>query len=807
VTSPYKGLLPLVGFWLALVGLPARAQDDLSTPEAKSKWYGKTIQAVELEGFSTPDTYRSRFPPGGTLNAEKAEAIRKKLAGTEFEHLSQFTLKARAVPDDPEAVVLIIEVREFQRITEVQFRGLTEFDPDDLKSSLRATRGAFLNPYELKRDQEYLTDSYKEKGYYFAEVFPDPQEVGPGRVQLTWQVVEGPEVEVDEIRFTGNPTLDTDDLLDIMGTKESGLLSSGPFVERKLLLDLERIKLYYWLEGWQDIYSGDRVFIEGLDFSPDRSEVVIRIHIKEPARYHVKSIRVEGNTIFPTEKVMSWIKLQPGEPASERKIGEDLKTIEARYAEQAYIMARINHEWVQETPEEAGKLALRIVIEEGKKIVTGRVDIVNNSKTKDEVLRREFRDFGPGEYYNQDTLERGINRLYDMQYFTRGAIKFHDEPHKDERGVEADDIRDVKIEVEEGKTGDLRLLGGFSSAFGFLGSVVVTQRNFDIADTPDSIGEIFDGDAFVGAGQVFRLRLTPAQRRQSYSIEFREPYLFGEPVGMTVRGYDVTTLRRSWDEERRGGELIFDKRWDDLVVELGLSAYEVDISDVKSSAPSLVRRIEGLSSVVSITPGIRYDTRDSAMMPTEGLLASTSFELAGAILPGGYDFYKWNAAAEYFHTIYEAEERKRQSRYVVSGRLNLGYGQPYGESDELPIFERYFAGGTSSMRGYKYRGMGPHEGDDPIGGKVLILAGVEYSMPFLVDMLRVAAFYDVGTLANTVSELGSDEGRFRHVAGFGFRVMIPFLGNAPLALDFGFPLNEVDGDEEQMITFDVGKFF
>lgn len=769
-------------------------------PQDWKKYEGKQIEDVELEGFSFADEYRSILTVRGVLTEAVVSGLQKKLS--KIPDLDDFKLNYKDGITNPDRVIIIVLVKEYKVVSEVVFSGLHEFDVDDLRPTMRVSRkGDRLNPYELKLDEEYLISSYKDKGYYFAEVTQSIEQMADGTVRLVWQVVEGPEVEVDEILFTGKVTLDTDELLEIMSTKESGIFSSPVFVERKLLLDLERIKLYYWLEGWQDIYNGERVFVEGLDFSEDGSEVDIRIYIDEPIRYLIKNISVEGNTKFPTEKIMEWIEVKPGDPASERRAGEDLKRIRNRYAEEAYIMAKIRHEWVQESPDDVGKLALKIRIEEGGKARIGRIDIINNSRTKDEVIRRELRSFAPGEFYNQDKLERGINRLYDMRYFTYGTIKFWHEPGT------APDTRDVKIQVEEGNTGSVRLLGGFSSSFGFLGIIELTQRNFDITDAPDTFAALLSGDAFVGAGQVFRLRVMPSQRRQSYSAEFREPYLFGEPVGVTIRGYDVITDRQSWREDTLGGSLVFDKRWEDLIVELAITGFQIEIDEVEFDAPTDIIDLEGLQSLMSLTPGIRYDTRDSASIPTEGFLGQSSIELAGGLLPGDFDFYKFSGAVEYHYVLHEAEERNRLSRYVLSSRLDVGYAQPFGDSDEVPIFRRFFAGGRSSIRGYEFRGMGPHEGDDPVGGNVLLIGSIEYSMPLFVDFLRIATFYDVGTVASSVSDIGADGGEFRHVAGFGFRVIIPFLGNTPVALDFGFPLNEVDGDEEQFVTFDIGRLF
>lgn len=791
---------------LALAAVPAFSQ-----PQDKEWWEGKIIDDVQYAGFSLHPASNIRnvvkLPPGDPLTKDLIDKNVEALFKTGYFDPQSIKVKPERIDGKPERVLVVVTVQEYPHMAELAIEGQHELDEDDLKPGLRLQhRGSELSAYALHLDRQFILNTYKQKGFHFVEVTPEQKSLGGGMVSLTWRIVEGPEVQIGEVRFSGDLAADADELLEQMGTQEGGILTGSPFVESQLVLDLDRLKLWYWMNGWQDIYQGDRVYVGALDFSSDRSEVVVTIHVDEPTRYSIKRILVEGNKLFAEDEILTWIKSDPGEPASDKQADEDVKLLSGRYAEKAYIMTRVSHEWIQESPDDVGQLTLKIKIQEGAKTIIGRINIVGNDRTQDEVVRRDLRDFAPGEYFNVEKLERGIQRVTDRGYFQQGKIQFDRSPDGfPGHPGRIPDTRDVDIKVQEGNTGDLRFAAGFSSSIGLLALIQVTQKNFDITDTPDSWEEFFTGNAFVGAGQFFRLRIQPAQRRQSYTVEFGEPFMFGEDFGMFLLAGDVVSLRESYTEDRRGGRLTVEKRWDDLSVDLSFSGWQTVIEDVDSDAPLGIQDLEGTRLLTSLTPGIHYDNRDNKFMPTSGWLAEATIDFAGGPLPGDFDYYKIRTNAEYHLIVIDSEERNKMQRHVLTVSNQLGAAEPYGHTAAVPIFERFYAGGRGSIRGYRFRGMGPQENGDPVGGDYLALGSVEYSMPFFLDWLRAAAFYDVANLTPEFSDLWDTP--FRHTVGVGLRVAIPILGNVPVAVDFSFPLNSQDGDDEQFFSIDIGRLF
>ena len=363
-------------------------------------------------------------------------------------------------------------------------------------------------------------------------------------------------------------------------------------------------------------------------------------------------------------------------------------------------------------------------------------------------------------------------------------------------------VRDVVMSVQEGQSGNIRFAAGVSSSFGILGIFELTQRNFDLADIPKSFEDFISGTGFAGGGQFLRIRLAPAIRRQSYTIDFREPYVFGHEFGLATRLFATTTLRESYDDSRLGGSVTVDKRFEPFAFQLTFSGFQVNIEDVEGSAPPQVIEIEGRNTIISITPAILYDTRDSFVIPTEGLRFLLSTEYAGQVLPGDFDFNRLRAESEGHVTLYETESKLR---HVLSAQAKFGWVHGARGASQVPLFERFYAGGRNSIRGFEFRGMGPQVNGDPVGGEASFLGTVEYSYPIFVPFLRGAFFYDIANLTPDIEGFAHD--KWRNTIGFGIRFLIPQLGNIPVKLDFGFPLTKGRDDERQTVTFDIGALF
>lgn len=359
--------------------------------------------------------------------------------------------------------------------------------------------------------------------------------------------------------------------------------------------------------------------------------------------------------------------------------------------------------------------------------------------------------------------------------------------------VEPEDrLLDIIAEVEEAPTGRLMLGVGVNSEAGVVGSFVLDEQNFDWQRFPRSWEDIRNATAWRGAGQQFRFEAVPGSRVQRYMLSFREPFLLDTRISLGLSGFFFDRRYEDWDEQRLGGRITFGYQLrHDLTASLSLRAENVNVRNPAVPTPDDLAEVLGDNDVYSAKALLAYDTRDSAFLPTEGHL----IELAYEQVFGEFDFPRFTADYRRYFLI--------NQRIDGSGRQTLSFRGRVGLSgSQTPVFERFFAGGFSTLRGFEFRGASPREGRVEIGGRLMLLTSVEYMIPLTADdMLRAVVFVDAGTVEEDI-EIHSDN--FRVAPGFGLRVTVPAMGPAPLAFDFAFPVAKAPGDDEQIFSFSVG---
>lgn len=351
---------------------------------------------------------------------------------------------------------------------------------------------------------------------------------------------------------------------------------------------------------------------------------------------------------------------------------------------------------------------------------------------------------------------------------------------------------DIDAFVEEGRTGRLMFGVGVNSNAGVTGQIVVDERNFDIWRPPTSWDDIASGRAWRGAGQGFRAEAAPGTQVQRYLVSFTEPYLFDTPISMSVSGFYYNRGFFDWNEQRLGGRLSFGYRLThDLSVSLGLRAEQVKIFDPRVTGVAELDRVVGDNSLYIPQLTIAHDTRDVPFFPTQGHLVELGFQQG----IGDFDYSKVDIDLRRYFML--------RQRADGSGRHTLAVGAQIGFSGtDTPIFENYFAGGFSTLRGFDFRGASPVDSSVVIGGRFQFIGAVEYFFPLTADdMLKGVVFCDFGTVERDI-EINEDN--FRVSPGFGLRVNIPALGPAPLAFDFGFPIAQADTDQTQVFSFFLG---
>ena len=350
----------------------------------------------------------------------------------------------------------------------------------------------------------------------------------------------------------------------------------------------------------------------------------------------------------------------------------------------------------------------------------------------------------------------------------------------------------ITVQTEETTTGRLMLSLGVSSDAGLVGSVVAEEQNFDIRRWPHSWNEIKNGTAWRGRGQHFRIEATPGTEVQRYAVSFDEPYLFNSQIGLGTSLSYYERIYDHWDERRAGGQLNLSRALThDMRAYIGFRGYQIKLDDPVRPTPVRLANALGNSDLYGFSFRLVQDRRDSAFLATEGYYASLEFEQ----VTGTWNYPRFNAQFKKYWLLFE--------RADMSGRHVLSFTSSFGwTGDDTPIYESYFAGGTTTIRGFEFRGASPLDGNVPVGGNMMLLASVEYLFPITADdAIRGVVFCDTGTVEPFINDWRDD---YRVSIGTGLRISMPMLGAAPIALDFAFPICKNRGDQKEMFSFTMG---
>ena len=754
-----------------------------------------------------------------------------KLAEDVSTLLTFFARVTTNVTDVPGGVRIDFIVEENPAVALVAFRGFSKNERKDLLERVETKRDFAYAEFMVQRDRTLLTDLLKKKGFYFAEVAVAVGDSPRGK-EVLFTAIEGPEVEVEDLFFVGNASFDEDELEDNMIFSESGFLSSTPFVERTLEQDLIGLAGFYRSEGFLDAV----VELRDLSFSPERDEVSITIGIEEGQAYLVDSVEVRGGASFPADRsaISALIGIETGDRRREEDVFKTSRAIRSYYLENAYYNAEVEVEIEDDSVSHRSRIVY--TIREGSPVRIRRLEIVGNTLTRDDVIRRELTVHAGGPL-NTLEIRKSLSRLENLSYFDREELNYE----VVETGNPGE--RDVVFKVGEGRTGAIRFSAGITSDFGLLGLVELEKRNFDYADLPDSFGQVLNGRAFTGGGQSLNALLAPGADYSQYRLSFTEPWFLpnylltgpgGEveesPYSFGISGYRTIFTHFAYDEGRTGFTLSTGKSWrtvgkrlDDVVRARMSGTFEgVRIDNLDDDAATNAFGAEGWTQVRKLALSLNWQHVDFAASPGEGFDASLTYTLSGGFLGGELDAHRFEFGTTHYFTLYT---NSSDQRHILSVTGRIGLAQGFGGTDDIPIFDRFFAGGTGTVRGFSYGEVGPRssgnpatpegqaliaqslaDGDgDPTGGEAMWLARVEYGIPLYEDYLRAVIFSDAGSVTNSWGKGLLRDSRVS--LGFGFRIRIPFLGPTPLALDFAWPLRDEKGDDLQVFSFTFDRPF
>ena len=701
-------------------------------------------------------------------------------------------VQARVEPTVTGGVIVSFQVTEQRLITSVSFRGNRAITAETLKNDkdnpLDIKEGQAIDTFRISLARQAIINQYHSQNYAFAHV-EVPDEPLSQRGELIFNIVEGPQVRIRDIEFVGAHSFTQGRLRDRIHTGSYVFIfNAGKYDPEQVDEDVAALRKYYEGKGFFDVRV-DRKLI----FSPDNSELEIDFVIEEGRRYVVQSVRFEGNSQVGEAQMRKNMKLQPGMEFDGELTERDVKQVLAAYSPFGYIYLpnSTDDDYLRIEPkpvflQEPGKVDLVYQIHEGKPFKLGAIYIRGNHKSMDKLVLREFRNVAPGSTYNSAEVQDAAERIKALPYFQGVTINpIGDDPN----------YRDLLVELNENRTASFSVGAGINSNGGVGGNVTYRQSNFDIANVPDDIRDTFAEHSFTGAGQQLVASFEPGTIATNASLRFTEPYLFDQPYSFSNDLYLRDRLREAYDDRRVGDRITFGKRFDyTLSATVSLRAEEVKIYEIQDP-PFRSEQIlegEGRHFLTSAALGFRRDTTNPGFMPYRGTVTNAGYEYIGA-LGGDYNFHKFTVNWDGYQQLFE----DLTDRKTVLGLHGYAGYIP----DDSPFFERFYAGGIGSIRGFRFRGVGPRDGRglDPIGGNFIATGSAEVNFPIYSESLRGVVFSDFGDV-----EPEFHFGTIRSSIGAGIRLVLPFLGQTPLAIDFAVPITKADNDETQFISFSLG---
>jgi len=679
--------------------------------------------------------------------------------------LGYFTDIKIDLQDYEQGVKVIFRVEELPILLKITLTGNRSIRTENLQKLIKSQTGKFFNLHKLKQDMRDIQKAYEAKGFPLANIDYGMQvDEATNEAEVKIKIQERARVKIKQIYVEGNQSFSDKTILKLMRTRRDTLFTSGLYREEILDLDLERITSFYQQDGFLDVQV---TFEES--FGPEKKRMYITIKIEEGKQYLVGEIKIRGRVIFPEGRIRERLVMKPDDIFNKDELKYDIANVQSFYFEKGYISAEVDVDTILN--EKTGKLDLIYKIAENELAYIDKIKIRGNTKSRDIVIRRELRCY-PGEAFDGKKLKRSKERLYNLAFFQE--ISYDTEPTK------YPNRKDLIVNVKEAKTGEFAFGAGFSSVERFVGFVEIAQRNFDITNW----------HTFTGAGQDLRAKAEFGTSRREYDLSFTEPWIFGYPLSFGIDLYSRVhersgTTGYSYDEERQGGDIRLGKEFSEFVrANLMYKIENVDIENVADDASDDLRNEVGENTISSLLLGLTRDSRDNIYNPSKGLVLSGSGEVAGGPLGADKDFFRIIGTVDFYKTL--------TRRLLLELKLVAAGADSYDDTDVLPIYERFYAGGTNTIRGFKERTVGPKDvSGEPVGGESALYGTCELTYP-LFKLIKVATFYDFGNAWEKIGDFAS--GGFKYSVGLGVRVKTPM---GPVKLDYGYPLKVAAGEEEE----------
>lgn len=690
---------------------------------------------------------------------------------------------------EKEGDTLIVFVEERPAIASIDIEGNEDIPEEQLLESLEQigfAEGRVFDRSMLDKVEQELKRQYLSLGKYSARVESEVTPLERNRVAIQIRIGEGEAATIERINIVGNRAFEEDDLLDRfeLGTAPffAWFSDRDQYSKQRLAGDLETLRSFYLDRG----YVNFNIESTQVSITPDRQDVYITINISEGDQYRIGEVNIAGETVISEEMVRELIQVEEGEIFSRAAINRSAEAIGERLGDEGYAFANVNP--IPEINEGAQTVDLTFFVDPGKRVYVRRINITGNLKTRDDVLRRELRQLEAAPISTQK-VERSRERIDRLGFFEEVNVETPIVPG-------SPDLVDVNYNVVERPTfGSLNLGLGYGESQGILLMASVVQQNF------------------LGTGKRLAIEANTSDANTVYSFSHTDPYWTVDGISRTYRA----SYRETDAEEANISEYTTDSYGAGVSFGIPLSEYSsyrlsLDYRhtnmELGSSASDEIENFcidnaeldDCAFSTVTFSPSWTRDSRNKTVFATRGALSTVTGEVAVPAGENSISFYKVRAKHEQYFPL--------NDWLTLKGEAEIGYGDAFGDTSDLPPFENFYAGGTRTVRGFKANSLGPRDtNNDPIGGNARILGNVELIFPSPFEdqakSTRLSAFVDAGNVYDT-EESDLDLGELRYSAGLSLVWLTPI---GPMSFSVAQPLNDEAEDDTETFQFTLGTLY
>lgn len=737
------------------------------------------IEDIRVEGLErvTPGTVFNYLPMrvGDTFDDSRSSEAVRALFKTGLFH---------DVKLERDGSILVFIIKERPAIGSITMTGNEDIQTDELLENLKQfgfAEGRVFVQAQLDQTKQELERQYYSFGKYGVKVTSTVTELDNNRVSIVIDVSEGLAAKIKSINIVGNTVFEEKELLRNFSLSTPTLLSfyskNDQYSKQKLSGDLEALKSHYLNQG----YLNFNIDSTQVSITPDKKDIYITINVTEGAQYTVTEVKLAGDLILPEEELFGLISIGTGELFSRKEVTDSSKRLTERLGEEGYSFANVNS--IPDINKEDKTVSLTFFVDPSKRVYVRRINFTGNSKTRDEVLRQEMRQ-QEGAWVSTTQVERGKQRLLRTAYFNDVSVDTPAVPG-------TTDQVDVNYKVEESPGGQIGLGLGFSQAQGLILNANIRQANF------------------LGTGKNIDFGFNNSDVNTRYQLGYLNPYYTDDGI---ARGFNVFYRKTDaqdanlalFETEEFGGSVSFRipvSENNTIGTELSYTNTKLGLEDLSSiQLRDFVTDNGDEYDILRIGASFAFDTRNKAILPDKGTLASITTRVSIPSFGDSLQFYKVDLRTQWFKDLYKD--------FVLTLGADIGYGDSYGDTTELPFFENFFAGGPRSVRGYLENTLGPRDSSNrPLGGDTRIVGNAEViiPVPFLrafKKSVRITGFIDAGNVYGPDDSL--DLGDLRYSTGISAIWISPF---GAVSASLAQPVNEQSTDRVQNFQFTFGTSF